>query len=436
MNHLAHGGSEAANAALYSAFDQGAQAALDMSSVMYANHFGSQWRPHPSFVELEQFSSNPLGARAVIWQRASIEAANRGDDTVRTTSAQEAHYELTRVRNFLSDLVFRHGNETASKEGDLLFETSRMPPGLVQLIENSGSNIGGWSENTSLIHKLTTLELGAYPVSDDTLLNLLEWHTERSEALHTQHTTEKIPKYYAELAYTLVRRVVSNELPPIILTRLAAVRDNTRIIADDGSRTVVQGRGGYYTPAEDALYMWDITKQVFDHEITHALEYPRDRSGKISGCSSLESILSEDSPGNRVLKESTVSFIEGLLGGNNLFDTDPANWSLEEGSYPEGRAVIDALCRYGKKAVDIRYFIDALFESKDKQLQRADRSAASKLLATLQDSFPDMDALLATLATLDTKNEDRLQQFANTIKLRTNTPAPWAYDPHFSFTED
>jgi hypothetical protein len=317
----------------------------------------------------------------------------------------------------------------------ILLEKSWSPE-VKELIE-AAAPPGGWPADATAIEKFAAKDRTGKPViGDDTLLQFLQWHTNKRVEMHNTFVNERLPEYLATAKTFVEQGVRERWLPPQALRRLQQVRSHTTIYLDDGRNNFgTQEYAGIFVPERDAVYLDYIGwKGLFIHEDFHAHSYERDADGKILGRSSLERALGPHMGSilvEAVAEHLTVKVVEE---GKGMYNVWPSENDKE--LYQERRLFLDTVCRYGKQPVDIRRFIDAFYEGPSERSRRGPDSAEANLRRTITRAFPNYLKLKQAVAKLG-KNYDKsgtLTRLTDELRRQNKRKyAEFAHEEDFTF---
>jgi hypothetical protein len=391
--------------------------------------------PREAESEAEPEPATPLGARFVRsvppLGRRAVEAAERaGESEDPTKTRQEVSDTLADVREKMANLKKAQGDD-ADDRCSLIFHAEHWPNELKSLVQANAP------EEEKLIDKLIAKDDAGQPRFDDSsLLNLLQWHGHHHKEVEKEFLEEHLPKHLAAVSSFVEEGVEEEWLPPVAPQRLLAVRTHTGIYLDDGMRTIVNWSGGLYKDEEDAIYLgYPDQEPVFQHENQHAMARQRNKWGLvIEGDSSLKHIL--PGLGTSLLVESTTAQLtcRAMEPGKSIYDVWPSE--RDDTSYPDERWFLDALCRYGKHPVDVRRFIDAMYEGPEERISRGPNSAHHNLRRAIKRAFPNdmkLRDLMVGMHSQTYRSSGRLTAATAQLRKRNKRPARYAYEPDFHF---
>jgi hypothetical protein len=411
------------------------------AAVYVSHHFGENTPEQPSLHAREGISDEarslrmPLGTLVVEARDAGEPVSVEGDPCRPVFDSP-----LDRFRNGLDWEVMRGETSTERKGLEYMLDEERLPAGLQAIIENNGQSMGGWPEGASLLQKAVKRRRNTFVMTNDALLNILEWHGRQAEAAHTAYTQERLPKYFARLSREVIEAVATGQLPPVVLSRMHAVRERTTQTLDDGTQTWIAGAAGTYKIAHDAVSVGEEDYSTFAHENSHAMQKERDaRDNTVLGTeSSLQLLMAEQpTPNSVVLVEAITSMVEARLQGGSIYmlcEDQSRDESAQ--SYPAERELLDALCRFGASPVDVRRFIDASFEGQASRDALGERSAGAGLERALRRAFPDdYEQIISHISTLSTHSPKETAAYAFELKERNPLPAIGPREKDFAFAQ-
>lgn len=245
---------------------------------------------------------------------------------------------------------------------------------------------------------------GLYAVSDDVLLNFLQWHSYSMVMLRGEFMEKQWPQLKFSHKYQLKEAVNDGWLPKCVLQpeRLNAL-EQAELILDDGMFLHEQGSMAtviYDKTSATEVYFppYPFLGTVY-HELSHVMvgvETPKTKSGgRFSGGSKTYGLyrLFDEKHVNagKVLDEAVTEHIARTMDEfpQNPDVIDPDTRRDLYSSYTTERKLLDSLCNWGVKPVDIRLFTRAYFEDST----RLRRPAIRKLKRELAKAFPGRDIL-------------------------------------------
>jgi hypothetical protein len=232
-------------------------------------------------------------------------------------------------------------------------------------------------------------EDGTHAVSDETFLNVLQWHNYRLSKKQQQYETNEVPALKSRFRSKITEAVQEGWLPPDVSQNLARL-DNTRVFIDDGFFSHLDGADASMIRSSDYRYMVNVGPEAkvlsVMHEFTHVVEGHGADAHEIG----IERMMGK-TKGSQRLREGIVDHVASSLENGSFEVTDslrnPNENPRSDVHYWRSLFLIDALCNYGLEPIDIRLVIAANLEND----ASSPDSATSRLQEGLKVSFPDID---------------------------------------------
>lgn len=274
---------------------------------------------------------------------------------------------------------------------------------------------------------------GSPAVSDEVMLNFLQWHNYQMIEERERFLEMKWPYLRENFVSSLRSAVKQGWIPADALNpkRLEAL-ENAEIIIDDGVR-LHEAEAVAYVVANDAgtapeVHLPRYTFQkTANHELSHVMAGRRLPKGKEKGRFSGELNTTglyrlfdkEHRNAGKVIDEAVTEHIALSLGKINqdLRAIKPDNTPRGLlSTYHSERELLDVLCNGGAKPVDIKLFITAYFE--DSSLLR--QSALRTLKRNLVEAFPGRNVINELGALMSTGDYDEasegLSEFSQSLR--------------------
>ncbi len=260
----------------------------------------------------------------------------------------------------------------------------------------------------------------SYAVSDDTLLNFLQWHSYSMKEWRERFMEKDWPGLKLSHMYQLKTAVKDGWLPECVLrpSRLDAL-EQAEVTVDDGMllhEEDLEAFATFDTGSATEVYFpqYPFLETVY-HELSHVMvgvEVPRDKSKeRFSGEQRTRGLYrlfdEKHTNAGRVLDEAVTVQIASTMGefpqNPDLINPDAKDYLF--GNYIVERKLLDFLCNGGARPIDIRLFTRAYFEDSTRLRQPALR----KLKRGLAKAFPGRDVLdeLGVLMSKDEYKEAR-----------------------------
>lgn len=335
---------------------------------------------------------------------------------------QNIHPELEEVRDHLGSL-----NEDQRKHINELISGRRASAWLDQKL--------GISEETEIKPYIETLlakdEKGNNVVGDRLFMNFLELHNkilaEEQEKL-TALDDEAKANYEADIRAAVEEGLVQKS----VLKRVELLLPYTKLIADDGFNTSVNGVSGSARSAiefdgirEDEVrvapaYIKDPKKleRLLQHEFSHTVQGEdevEDEEFAELPAGGMERIV--DGPGETVLNEAVVEQFAESLAKGEPDETAPKSDIRKGAMYPAPRKLLHVLANKGAKNIDIRDFFKAHFESSGEAAEAGDDSFRQRLIEGLDEAFPFTD-VRKEIAELNIRDDKGIEDYAERLQER------------------
>lgn len=289
-----------------------------------------------------------------------------------------------------------------------LLQPKEMPAWLRDSVEPTGKRFRRGKE---ILDRLTAQNAdGEYEVSDETFLNVLEWHNHRQWMKQADFERDTLPVWRGRYE-NRVNKAISEGWLPSALRKTMGRLDNTKVWLDDGWSTTLQGFDGQvdksYGNQEAFVRLAPGTSErVITHEFNHVLE-GRDNQSPEEFPDISEDGLYRLFDGftivGHALNEATVEHLAlSLVSGDYHKILDPKKMGSDS-SYKVERGLLSVLCEDGYHKVDIRMFFAAHFESGHDREVLGKHSAAAKLQRALRRAFPFGD-VVETMGALKPEN--------------------------------
>ena len=385
----------------------------------------------------EEFIAGPnsvLGRWAVWWSvRGTRQAIKHGTEVSRFYKRHIAK-SLDGARKTLASIP-----EDTVETLDEMLDLEAMPKWLANNIGLESAEPGGAK---ALL--LEEDDSGKPKVSDETLLNVLQWHNHRivSEQRAPVESGEwSFAKgYFKDL---LGRGVRDGWLPRGTLSTNRMLRiDNTQLRIDDGLGTIAKKEVGSSAVMNDhdiwitlPTHRWEgrvYHPSTVTHEFTHIVAgkdvsplMRRITKNGLYRTGLYRMFKPEDKGAGRVLNEAIVEHIAETMHQGSPDVTNP---DVKYGTYAAYRSLLDALCNGGEKPIDVRLFINAYFED-TKVFSRRHNSAIVQLARQLKQAFPEHKVLkdLAKMAKSKKKVDPiAVEAYAVRLKWHYQNRQQWA----------
>ncbi len=245
---------------------------------------------------------------------------------------------------------------------------------------------------------------GSYAVSDESFLNLLQWHNHSMTAWRERFMEKEWPSLKLSHIYNLKAAVKDGWLPGSVLKpdRLDAL-EHVEVTVDDGMTMHENGREAftaYDTTSATEVYFPKYTfLEIAYHELSHVMVGVQVPSGKSSGRFSggqttygLYRLFDEKyTNAGKVLNEAVTEHIARTMGEfpQNPDIINPSDKQSILSGYISERELLDVLCNGGARPIDVRLFTRVYFEDST----RLHQSALRKLKRGLAKAFPGRDVL-------------------------------------------
>lgn len=288
----------------------------------------------------------------------------------------------------------------------------------------------------SIVKRLTKKNRqGGYKVPDELFLNFLEWHNhalaERQKIVDRRANQDK--RDYLERLYIAAD---NGWVAPSLDENVERVA-GADIVVDDGIMTDLDDAQGKAERQSNhnAAILSPLLKEsevafVIDHELTHIGEgvdkkdvaklfkMVMGESEKPKRLHGLERIFGNKG-GGRALNEATVEHFTSSLHSGDIDITRPGHKVRREATYEDERWLLHGLCSYGVKKIDVRLFIDALFENRESALD--EENSIGDLKQELKEAFPFadvIDEIRALKGSRDGKGLDYYEKYAKKLRRR------------------
>lgn len=252
-----------------------------------------------------------------------------------------------------------------------------------------------------------------YVVSDDALLNFLEWHNfelKKSQAEYDgQHEEQK--KLFLE---KLDAAIKAGWIPEWVNDWAGNRVADTVVVVDDGFETEyrsIAGNAERYPDGPDEVVISPLKtrrpERLMTHEFVHVIDGYKTpiRSARYSG---LYQLFAQESPlaAKVALNEAVVEHLsDSMFSGKSIDVIDPRSRERRtaNGIYAKERYLLNTLANMGKKKIDIRTFVAAHFDD-GKHRDQDGLTPLEKLRQDIDEAFPGQD-VLDTLAKCKTTQD-------------------------------
>lgn len=246
---------------------------------------------------------------------------------------------------------------------------------------------------------------GSYAVSDETLLNFLQWHNHSMTDWRKQFVETRWPQLKDAYVYQLESGVRGGWIPNSVLheERLNML-DQVEVTVDDGMLLHETGSGAYTlfdtTGGTEVCFPPSPDLQTAYHELSHVMEGvelekdgPQERFGgeELTNQGLYRLFDKEHVNAGKLLDEAVTEHMARTMG-EFPHDPDtiyPFSKKTSLGSYIAERELLGVLCSGGKKPVDVRLFMNAYFEDSTHKRQ----PALKALRRALKKAFPRRNVL-------------------------------------------
>lgn len=311
------------------------------------------------------------------------------DKTIREWHIEEARGVLRGLspdkRNSLEQTMFRDGRELPEWLREQVLSAHGPEPA-----ENSPAPI------LSALIEWDDKE-GTYCVGNETFLNVLEWHN--WHLVKEQKNFESVRgEYMSILSEGVARLVNAGDLPSAAMDKIGQL-EGVYFALDDGMDTVLEGRGGFHKTSLNDVNNSVILlgpdhlqrERVLIHEALHDMTLREEKIGPESNSGIMITFASKSSfYGSTVIMEALTEHVAGAVMGDDMHNLE-VTADKHAMAYPEERQLIRLLCENGAMPVDIRLFVNALFEEVHVARDLGDNSANALLKKALSEAFPGMD---------------------------------------------
>lgn len=279
-----------------------------------------------------------------------------------------------------------------------------------------------WFANRMLMRRLAARKSdGSFLVSDETVLNVLQWHNYRMTQKQSAFE-ELVMPYKQGFIESVQHAAVSGWLSPSTVKNLDRL-EKTGIYISDGTDTLNKNWAGCMCANQDGSYTVSLlpkfADKTLDHELVHVLEgerVPCPETGVVSTEAyqrGLQRLVPENNDGMKMLGETITEFTSVCLRRGKY----PARFALpKRGSYGWGLPLVQALATAGGRPIDPSLFIRAHLEDDIQTEALGARSAMLGLRRALQEAFPSRD-VIEDVASLRPRPEEKEPMRQSIIEL-------------------
>ncbi|HEX8762732.1 MAG TPA: hypothetical protein VF733_03140 [Candidatus Saccharimonadales bacterium] len=256
-----------------------------------------------------------------------------------------------------------------------------------------------WLTNRLLMHRFMAKRSdGSFIASDETALNVLQWHNYRMA--HEQAIFERlILPYKQKFVESVYQAAAQGWLLPTTVKNLDRL-EKTGIYVSDGTDTLDKNWAGCMAMNRNGSYTVSLLPRLagktLGHELVHVLEgvstsHPETGAMPIlSHPRGLRRLFSEDNEGMKILGETITELVALCLRRGRY----PTRFALpKRDSYSWGLPLVQALATAGRHPIAPHLFIHAHLEDDAVTKALGSQSAVVRLGRAFQEAFPYRDVI-------------------------------------------